>query len=88
MREELEELKSDEKHRQETELKAAKERRKAVEDLEKGVSETYVEKQLLLCLGTKLTQIRSVRCLFRPRSQDVEHLANGTCKKWNPLLRI
>ena len=37
MRKELEELNSDEKERQETELKAAKERRKAVEDLERGV---------------------------------------------------
>ena len=37
MRKELEELNSDEKERQETELKAARERRKAVEDLERGV---------------------------------------------------
>ena len=37
MKKELEELNADEKERQETELKAARERRKAVEDLERGV---------------------------------------------------
>ena len=35
---ELEDLNSDQRERQETELKAARERREAVEDLEKGVN--------------------------------------------------
>ncbi len=38
LRRELEELQRDEKDRQETELKAIRERQKAVEDLERGVS--------------------------------------------------
>ena len=57
MQKELKELNADEKERQETELKAAKERRKAVEDLERGVHFVPVFDYICYLVRTTVMQI-------------------------------